>query len=358
MNSVEEIKKNSFQFLHRLYKLSGCDEMVLSYTLDISKELGFDADLTKNITNYLYSKELIELISFGNVVRITDIGILKVLETLSNPDKPTEYFPPFNIIYDTKMMNSQIQQDSSQNTQIIMNENWFKKIVLSSIPLKQIDDQGMPINSASGCIISHCNKKLLLTVQHATGNMGDWVIECKYVPGKGINGYRVGAMMFLKEGNIITDKWRDIDFAYVIIPDNVHPYYQEVSYIDKKIKAEIPRLINTVNFDIEPDKNHKYGFHGQTRVSRDDEQQYVYAQPTIELDMQYVGAEDDMYNFKLNRRHPGHEYYYGCSGAPIVDSDGNIVALVVCGDMKESIIYGISLKKYKIVLDIECGIIK
>ena len=100
-------------------------------------------------------------------------------------------------------------------------EEWIDKIVLSSIPRKQINERGMPINYASGCIISYVGKRLLLTVQHATGNMGNWVIEIKYVLGHGTKGFRLGGMMFLKECNLTTDIWRDIDFSYGYVGSNL-----------------------------------------------------------------------------------------------------------------------------------------
>lgn len=237
-------------------------------------------------------------------------------------------------------------------------EEWIDKIILSSIPLKQLDERGMPLNYASGCIISYAGKRLLLTAQHATGNMGDWVIEIRYVPQYGTKGYRLGAMMFLKEGDFTAEVWRDVDFSYVIIPDDVQPCFQDISPVDRRIIRQVPRLINTIDFSKTPDSSHRYGFHGQTRFLRDDIQQHIFARPSIELDMQYIDTVDDMYKFRLSHEHPGHEYYRGCSGAPIIDDEGDIVALVVRGDIRENAIYGISLRKYKIAVDIECGNIR
>ena len=51
----------------------------------------------------------------------------------------------------------------------------------------------------------------------------------------------------------------------------------------------------------------------------------------------------------------------GTSGAPILDSKGRLVALVSRGGPSynghEWIIKGINLAKYKIILDVECGLI-
>lgn len=237
-------------------------------------------------------------------------------------------------------------------------DEWINKIKLSCIPLKQIDEQRMPVKSASGCIVSYYNKKVLLTVQHATGNMEDWVIEIKYVPGQGMKSYRIGPMMFLKEGNFKTGQWRDVDFSYAIVPDDIQPFYQEISETNLKITKEVPKIISAVDFNITPDKKHKYGFYGQTRISRNDKKHHVYAHHSIEIDMRFIDIKDDMYIFKLSQEYQGHDYYRGCSGAPIINDTGDIVALVVQGCVADNIIYGIALKQYKTAIDIECGVVK
>ena len=71
--------------------------------------------------------------------------------------------------------------------------------------------------------------------------------------------------------------------------------------------------------------------------------------------LKYVGTEDSYYVFELPFEHPGHEFFKGCSGAPILDSRGNIVALVCSGDIDRNAIIGISLNKYKIALDVTFG---
>lgn len=231
-------------------------------------------------------------------------------------------------------------------------EDWKEKIILSSIPLRQLDEKKYPICSASGCIISYSSKRLILTVAHATGNMGNWAIEVKFEQGKGTKMYQIGTMNFLREGDISSGQFKDIDFSYAIIPQDVQSYYQEV-LPNGTIKKEVPRLINIINFDIVPDKEEKYGFSGQTRILCNGK--YLIATPMLELDMRYLKEENEFYVFKLSHKHPGHEYYQGCSGAPIIDTHGNIVALVVSGDISRKIIYGVSLIKYKVAIDIECG---
>lgn len=87
---------------------------------------------------------------------------------------------------------------------------------------------------------------------------------------------------------------------------------------------------------------------------------FLEQQLTIEENLIFAGEEgdSDVFIFKISRPYPGHEEYRGCSRAPILDSDGNIIPLVIGGDITKNEIYGINLNKYKIVLDIESGLIK
>ena len=71
--------------------------------------------------------------------------------------------------------------------------------------------------------------------------------------------------------------------------------------------------------------------------------------------LRYIGVSDDFYIFKLPLAHPGHEHFRGCSGAPIIDTHGKTVALVSNCPAKTNLILGISLKRYKVAIDITYG---
>ncbi|HPO82425.1 MAG TPA: hypothetical protein PK487_05610 [bacterium] len=118
MNEVEEMKKKRFQFLYRLYKLTGGDEFKEEDMFKIGKELGFDKDLTDKIVQYLKGEGLIEFRAMGGIIGITHRGTHEIEEALSKSDTPTEHFPPINIISIGQMTNSQIQQANTESTQI------------------------------------------------------------------------------------------------------------------------------------------------------------------------------------------------------------------------------------------------
>lgn len=230
-------------------------------------------------------------------------------------------------------------------------EDWISTIKLSSIPLRQLDENLSPIGSASGCLIDYGGKRLILTVSHATGDNGNWAIETKFIPGKGTELYQIGSMNFLRQGDISTGQFNEIDFAYATVPDQLTSYYQEIEA--GVVKVETARLVFQIDFDLVPNSSNKYGVSGQTHLSKANS--YLAGELSIALDLKYERLQEEYYIFRLPSQHPGHEYFKGCSGAPIIDDKGNVVALICSGNTEENTIYGISLRKYKTPLNIETG---
>lgn len=64
---------------------------------------------------------------------------------------------------------------------------------------------------------------------------------------------------------------------------------------------------------------------------------------------------DDQSGFSLPFVHPGHKHFEGCSGAPVLSSEGSLVVLVCSGCEKTNEIRGISVQAYKTAIDILVG---
>lgn len=118
---IKEKKTLRFQFLKTIY-----DKTEEGYTRldgeDIGRELNIKKDEASKIIQYLIDENLLEGMGSGLGVVITHYGILEVEEALSHPDKPTEHFPPINIISIGTMNNSVIQQGSPGGSQHIENK--------------------------------------------------------------------------------------------------------------------------------------------------------------------------------------------------------------------------------------------
>ena len=151
MNAKEELeerKKKRFQFLNKLWELTDKDESGLIRIDRIGKELGFDDDLTIKIAQYLSGEGLIVVqpIHLGHrmndLIGISHAGIVEVEAALDNPDRPTHYFPPANIILINQMTNSNIQQASPEAKQVVtFDESKYEELKEVILSLKESIDQ-------------------------------------------------------------------------------------------------------------------------------------------------------------------------------------------------------------------------
>jgi hypothetical protein len=230
---------------------------------------------------------------------------------------------------------------------------WLNRVLLSSIPLRKIDSQLLPVDIASGCLIDYLGTRIVLSVFHATKRDGNWAIEVKYEPDKGTQLYRPGGFHYLGLMKLGSANIDEVDFSYREVSSDLISYYQEISP-SGHILSEKEREVFQPDFDVQPDTKEIYGFAGQVMPEMHGTSALV-TEMRVYPGLKYVGTEDSYHVFELPVPHPGHEHFRGCSGAPIIDTKGNIVALVCHGDIDRNVIFGISLSKYKVVLDVTYG---
>jgi hypothetical protein len=230
-------------------------------------------------------------------------------------------------------------------------------VILSGVNLHCLDENNKPISIGTGCIIDMPDCDYLLTVFHVANKKdGRLAILSEYVEGKGQEYVVLGDFTYQCFINTKTGKRKDIEFAFAKIPYKYDYFYQEISPIgivnrSKRIKKFKLHQIK------EPSVNNNYGFAGHTQPSIIDN--YAFQTHFIHhLDYKYNKTEGWAYIFEPPIEHPGHKYYKGYSGAPIVDENNNIVSLVICEDIGKNEIYGIDFEKAMIGFKFEIGIIK
>lgn len=240
----------------------------------------------------------------------------------------------------------------------ILGNKWKEDIVLSSIPLWKYENE-MPIANAAGCLINYKGKIFILSIAHASIAESEWNVEVKAVDE--INGelttvYQPVNMQCLSEFRL-NPKTNDftepkiVDFTYKTVPDNFTST-DCLGFINKNELLQSKRTIFSPNFDYEPSKDKKYGFYGKVKFNGV-KGKFMDFEHRLESELEYIGKENEFLVFKLPHKYGSHKNYIGCSGAPIIDEENNVTALVSYGLKSTNCIYGIDISKYRAALEIE-----
>lgn len=97
MDTIQKKRAQRFLYLKRLYeKAEGSTFPDFVFT-EIGRELGWTDSVINEVADYLIDEGLIEFLSIITV-KLTHRGLKFMEEALSAPDRPTQYFPPANII--------------------------------------------------------------------------------------------------------------------------------------------------------------------------------------------------------------------------------------------------------------------
>jgi hypothetical protein len=107
-----------FRFLQALYE--GTEGRTSSQLpmWQLGESLGMEREQVSDIVEYLANQGLVQRRSFGGVIAISHAGVVEIEQALSDPETPTEHFPPIiNITTVGTMIGSQIQQGSHGSRQ-------------------------------------------------------------------------------------------------------------------------------------------------------------------------------------------------------------------------------------------------
>ena len=170
---------------------------------------------------------------------------------------------------------------------------------------------------------------------------------------RGTEIFRPACFLYLGEKRCGIDEIADVDFCYAEVPTNLESTFQHLTPIGPKSEKRLRHVFDLTTIG-KPDANEVYGFSGQVHPERHGSHALV-TEATVYPGLRYDKSDGPFYDFKLPVSHPGHDFFEGCSGAPIVDTGGRLVALVSSGDKTENLIHGIALSRYKFALDFYCN---
>ena len=241
-----------------------------------------------------------------------------------------------------------------------------EKLETSSINLVKLDDRKLPTQGhGSGCLLDFGKYRYLLTVTHNIGDgkkelqvpiKWDVVVTDSVKPiGKELVTLTAGtAFEGMKDP---LDVMEDIDFSYCRYSFDEVPLFNKIDRDTEKVLATRPCTIFSEASVERPEEGKLYGFAGHTRaaVVKDElsaEERFLrLSEFRVASNLRFIGEEKTQYGlqytFELPLGHPTDDKSFkGCSGTPIVDEQGKVVALVSCGSLSRSRIYGVPIKNY------------
>jgi len=230
---------------------------------------------------------------------------------------------------------------------------WLEWVLITSIPLRRFIAENVPVGIASGTLIDYGERRFLLSVRHAVDRGADgWVVDLGYEPGKGTAIYRPRSFNYVAEMVRGSGALREIDFCYTEVARDLVSTYQNVT--PHGISNECPRHVFQPDLTAVPDPNGIFAFSGQVKPELHGSDALA-TEMNVYPGLRYLRTESEFHVFELPIAHPGHEHFRGCSGAPIVDMNKQVVALVCSGDPETNTIQGVSLARYKFAFDFLCN---
>jgi hypothetical protein len=231
---------------------------------------------------------------------------------------------------------------------------WLNWVLTTSIPLCFLDADAKIIPSGSAALLAHGNRKFLLSVEHAVPmHSADRMAYLRAAPNGGSELYRIGAFNYLAKIADDASGLSCLDFGFVEVDASFEPVYQHRTPL--AISDERPRHIFATSAASLPATGVEYAFSGRIRPELHGGCATVTA-TAYYSGLRFLRTEGPFHVFSLPVRHPGHDAFQGCSGAPIVDVNENFVALLIGGDEASNTVHGVAADRYLYGIDHLCSL--
>lgn len=239
-------------------------------------------------------------------------------------------------------------------------------IVKGSIPLIVVSPDNLePEGFGSGCIVKHRDRLFLLSVAHVTNHRENTTCIITNQPPKNGQGiiYSVGAMCYydeykltedqkLEEVQSLDDLLKDfsgtLDVTFCEIKEPVELIQPETDFIYHKVEKG-KKIIFDFGDTKKPEISRVYGFSGYIRQEVGNGK--IESQITLKLGLTFHRTKGRFHMFLADEIIKDANDYRGCSGAPIVDEKGQLVALTASVVTNSKIVFGFSIDECKRLLD-------
>lgn len=231
---------------------------------------------------------------------------------------------------------------------------WLNWVLITSHPIRRVDENENLLAIGSATLIDYNSRRFLLTVQHNIPlGSNDWVIDLGRISEHGSEIYKPNSFYYLAEYTRSTGDVKGIDFCFAEISCDINSTYQHRTPWTSS--AARNRHVFQTDLNTVPSIEQTYAFAGEIQPEKHAPSSYAMTM-TVNPGLKYLKTEGEMQIFKLPVPHPGHDAFRGCSGAPIVDTNQSVVALVCGGSEENGTVFGVSVSRCKFALNFYCSI--
>jgi hypothetical protein len=229
-------------------------------------------------------------------------------------------------------------------------------IIRSSIQVFMADPENpKPQVFGSGCLINYLDRLFFISVFHVTNYDLTAFLETNLPPNEigppiqPIGGlcsfdlFEVTKDMEIKEfEDLLKKPLETLDVTFAEVKHPITLLQPEMDFGAFKIDAGHKIILSSDNLAI-PTKDKTYGFYGKIKHKYNGK--YLEMTPTFKHSLTFHRTNKYFHMFLAPETIVNKEDYEGCSGAPILDSDGNIVALACKILVGSKVIYGFSIQE-------------
>ena len=220
---------------------------------------------------------------------------------------------------------------------------WRQWLLVTSIPLVHLSPDNQVLGLGSGTMVDHAGGRYVLAAEHVVKrDSSGWAVVVQQHGEGQLEYYRPNAFVYLGEFQRSTAAMRFIDICAARLPSDFKSWYEyrtPSGLFDKR-----PHHVFGAGSIERPISDQIYGFCGQVRTEQHGPGVFA-SDMVVYPGLTYAQSEEEMHHFNLPVPHPGHDAFQGCSGSPICDIHGNLVAIVVGGSRELNTVRGVAVQR-------------
>lgn len=220
---------------------------------------------------------------------------------------------------------------------------WRQWVLVTSIPLVRLDERNTVVGFGSGAMIDHAGSRFVVAAEHVVKrDSAGWAVVVQQDGTGQLEYYRPNTFTYTGEIRKGAAALRFLDLCAAEVSAELQTWYEYRTprgLFDKRLHH-----IFESGSIATPEHGQMYGFSGQVRTERHSTATFA-SDMVVYPGLTYSHSEEEIHHFKLPVPHPGHDAFHGCSGAPIVDFNRKVVALVAGGDTANNTIRGVAIQR-------------